>query len=212
MFKLTPMLFRELDVLSRNEAGTPLVVEEYPMEQPGFAYFSPWAKKVYLNVKINLTGLLCEKSLIVIANQIPIELLREAGVELDWSKIPINLIYHFFVYHEIYHKFYDYFEIELFASRSKPATDILRDRENRMLFSFAREMRADRFAWRRLFPRGPLPIHARHKEMVQRARTFMKEYKQYFPKKPRWTSTPISTNLDEMVPAQHAEKGIPFVV
>src|SRR3990167_3259683 len=170
--KLTPRLFRQLDIITRTEGGCPLEVIDHKEMDGNFAYFSFWVLGVYENR--NKKGPLAEKMLIQIANQIDVAKFKTVWRrELDWSKIPVHKIYRFLIFHELGHRLFDIDEFCL-------PSDILMDIGKRRLFHGANELRADRYAWMRIFPEKPLPIRRENKDYIKPIITFMKSHKQLF--------------------------------
>ena len=204
IIKITPEMFRELDILTRTEVGCPLsIFDHQENDEFGFVSFQP--EGVYRHLAIREAhGCCCEKVIIHVANQIDIdEFYCTRRPEMNYGRIPEWSIYRFIVLHEIGHRLFDIPELLL----SFP----LSDRDKVRLFLIANEVRADRYAWKNLFPWESFPLKSDDPELLKRVKSFRRSYRDCFLKKPR-DLIPISTDPGEMVPIAHVENGIPWAM
>ena len=168
---LSPKLFERLDLLARVWAGKPLAVFDLDHERgllggsKNWANCSPQAAGIFRKGQQQVVD---EKSVIHIANKIPLEEIRTANrPELDLgSDIPMNCIYEFLVWHEIEHSLNGdgvlSFNIQI---GDEPKA---RDEVTRIRIGQAMELQADRGSYERLFPRGALLGGFRDKESQRR--------------------------------------------
>jgi hypothetical protein len=190
---LTPDLYRELDIITRTRCGS--VIEIVPAEEMGgdFARISLWAQTAYPNStseRPEYTGT------ITLANQITVDSFWNCPrYEMDWSKVPSNRIYHFITYHEVGHQLNDY-------NFWKAHLKFYYDNEGERKFLIANEIRADRFAWRAIFPKKPLPVKKEHRAKVVGIEKFMGKYAELFPSEPRKIPA-LSTSPHEWIPWRH---------
>jgi hypothetical protein len=177
---LTPKLFERLDLLARVWAGKALAVFDLDRERgslggsKSWAHCSPQAAGIYRKGRQQVVD---EKSVLHIANKIPLEEIRTANrPELDMgSDIPMNCIYEFLVWHEIEHSLNGdgilAFNIQI---GDEPK---VKDKETRIGIAQAMELQADRGSYERLFPRGALLGGYRDKESQRR----IQQIESYFP-------------------------------
>ncbi len=208
IIKLTPELFRQLDILARTKAACPLSVFDSEKEPYHFASFSFQPEAVYKHLDlIESPGCCCEKTFIKVSNRIDTEKFGQTRTaEIDFGAIPRDDIYKFLVFHEISHKLFDFCEWLLPVFRNGIA--------ERNRFYAVNQIRADRYAWKTLYPRKRLPkraLNKEDKEVFIEAIKFMDLHKEWFPKEPRKVD-PISINPKEMVPVSHIKNGIPWTV
>lgn len=174
VIKLTPELFRELDILIRTEAGSPLSVFESKDKPHTFAYYTPYAEGVYFYSDIiEGSGCCREVSFIRVANQIDINRFGEdTEREKDRGTIPKDYIYRFLIFHEMSHKLRDRRDFELVKEFAEivPGYDFnafkARERLSNLFYA-ANELRADRYAWERLFSRRVISPAAKQERISQ---------------------------------------------
>jgi hypothetical protein len=94
--------------------------------------------------------------------------------ELNFKKISRDQIYRFVVYHEIGHALYDPKIKNMWASSGV-------DEDKTWLLKLAKELRADRYAWKSLFPSQPLPQRPGCDAMVASVESFIIDHKDLFP-------------------------------
>jgi len=226
IIKLTPELFRELDILARREGGKPLKVVDWRKMEGAFAQQSVWAAPLYVDInKPHLT----EKGVIEIANQIDTDKFYSTKrPELDWRAIPKEQIYRFLVLHEIGHikcginlvdlfKFfpllgYEFIQTEEGLWMEWPPREVrLRAIRKRNMAIMASELLADRYAWTHLFPDKDLPIRKGTKTLRKRIEAFIRRHSRFFPSEPR-KPNPLPIDPTKFVPREHVEQGIPWAV
>lgn len=203
VIKLTPNLFRELDILTRTETGCPLSVFNHSESPWEFGSFSFQPEGLFKEVEIQESpGCCCEREIIKIANQIDLEAFYSAQrPEMDWRFIPEDLIYQFIVFHEIGHCLFDLPDILWMFN--------VRDDAKRCLFFTANEVRTDRFGWKKLSPGRPLPKKRGNGGLLGEVKSFTKRHPDWFPKEPK-RIIPISTDPGKMIPVSHVKKRIPW--
>jgi len=200
IIKLTPELFRELDILARREAGKPLKVVDWREMEGAFARQSIWAAPLYLDIN---EPYLTERGVIEIANQIDTDKFYSTKrPELDWRAIPKEQIYRFLVLHEIGHIRCGIDLVDLF--KFFPLL-------GRNMAIMASELLADRYAWTNLFPDKDLPIRKGTKTLRKRIEAFIRRYGRFFPSEPR-KPDPLPIDPTKFVPREHVEQGIPWAV
>ena len=150
----------------------------------------------------NGLGPLAELAVIDLANKIDVEAFyRCPRPKMDWRAIPEILISDFLVQHEVGH------------CRMDPCLvfdmprEIERSRELYTLCMQTLEMRAERYAWKALFPERPVPKRRGSRSLVRRMIELERQYATLFLKKPR-TREPITTYPNLMVPVNHVRDGI----
>jgi len=94
--------------------------------------------------------------------------------EMDWRKIPRDNIYTFLVYHEMGHV--------LLGPKPRIIrnTDGSKNDNESELFVAASELRADRFAWKALFPHEPLPVRRDKERTVQLVEAYIRDHKEFY--------------------------------
>lgn len=204
IINLTPALFRRLDVIARTMAGRPIRILTAAEMKGDFAHIKVMCSCVYqdTNEVQNGRGPLAEMVVIDLANKIDAEAFyRCPRPEMEWRAIPENLIYEFLVQHEVGH------------CRMDPCLvfdlprEIERSRELYTLCMKTLEMRADRYAWKALFPERPIPKRRGCRSLVRRMLELQRQYATLFFRKPR-TRNPITTDPNQMVPMNHVRDGI----
>jgi len=226
IIRLTPELFREFDILVRTEAGCVLSVFDWT-DQKSFASFSYQAEGVYKNSDVREgPGCYCEVPFIKLPNQIDTDrFVRESGREMDYGAVPKDCIYRFLIFHEIGHALYGYCNLPFAENLRRHDVETQVRLSN--LFHAANELRADRYAWNRLFPGRPFPNRPDQEEILKKNNLlseistpirsfdeiwkFMDSHKEWFPSEPKKVD-PISINPKEMVPISHIKEGIPWAV
>ncbi len=202
---LTPRLFREIDILSRKNAGRPVEVLDY-REIPGdFGHLNFMGSDVVCldSRKEFGPGNIKEMGLIKIVNQINLMAFKSVfRPEMDYGKVPWESIYYFVVWHEIGHRLFDSHEL-LWPE------GVFTDPKLRKLFYWAMEARADRFAWGKISSKSFPKVRDSRPEMKD-VNEVIKSYPEYFSGKPRFVPEEISTEPYEYVPMSYAKKGIPW--
>lgn len=204
IIKLTPALFRRLDVIARTMAGRPIRILTASEMKGDFAHIKGMCSCVYqdANEVHNGRGLLAELAVIDLANKIDVEAFHRCPrPEMDWRAIPENLIYDFLVQHEVGHCRMDpclVFDMPREIERSRELYDLCMQ---------TLEMRADRYAWKALFPGNAIPKRRGSRSLVRRMLELQKRFDTLFFKKPR-TRKPITTDPNKMVPMNHVRDGI----
>lgn len=204
LIKLSPHLYRNLDLIVRENAGTTIEVHDYKGMQ-AFAYVpmgAVGAPEVCIDPAINM--LFDEMYLVVLANQIDVNRFWAADSwEMDWSKVPFDKVYHFLIWHEIHHLKADVLWCDI------PRSWMALGDGRYQMFCAINEIRADRFAWHKICPDEAFPIHSRYVLKMAVFEQFMRENRKYFNEKLR-DPRPIPMEADKVIPQKHIINGIPW--
>ncbi len=108
--------------------------------------------------------------------------------EMNWGEIPRDQIHSFLVHHEIGHA-----RLDPNLKNIMNASGTV-DKDKTQTLMIARELRADRYAWKSLFPLQPLPRREGCEPMVESLEAFMRDHRDLFAE-PR-----VPKPLDNRVP------------
>jgi hypothetical protein len=206
---ITPGMLRELTVISKTEAGLPLYVKKSEdFREVAFAELNFWSLPVCKDSRLGLIpGNLIEKARIEITNKIDLEQFHNTPrPNMDWRKVPEDLIYKFLIYHEVGHNLCGTHPVDfiIMAGRGEITWE-----EYRIAIA-VHEIWADKYAWQKLFPKKRVPTKWASPQFRQRVDNFMKKHSALF-SKPHQKVEPLPIDDWAMVPLEHVKNGIPFV-
>ncbi len=203
VIKLTRELYRKLDIIARQNAGTTIEVRKYKEMGGNFAETSIWPTRVCVDTCREEWR---EMRVIYLANRIDAGRFHScprSRWELNWGEIRIEDIYPFLVWHEVHH-----------LTREISVLDLPRGwyfNGGHGKFLKVNEIRADRFAWEHISPEQPMPlaIHEYARELRELER-FRKDNLKYFPDRPDYQAPKVPLEDYKMIPKNHYNKQIPW--
>lgn len=207
--KLTPKLYRELDIIARAKAGT--VIEIIPHDRMEFgacALIPGGAGARGFHEDITQDSHIIEKRCIELANQIDLGRISYADISrlsqtgLNLGAIPEHLAYHYLIHHEVGHLLLD-------LDGWKWLNVLPLHGPIHGMIKQVNEYRADEYAWQCLFGETPMPVQPGSEERRKQFEAFLKKYRKYFPEAPRKIE-PLDTNPLHFVPSRHFRQGIPW--
>jgi hypothetical protein len=174
---LTPDLLSELASIARTKGGCVLEVKDARNMTNIGQYESSFAY-ILFEGDIGFGGHTVRRNTISLINVIDVEALRTLHrPEMSYESIPRDQIYRFIIYHEIGHAL---------LNPIWPKSKIIRNidgtvnQDETEIVQWAGEMRADRFAWKSLFPLQPFPRREGCESMVRSLEAVMWSHKDLF--------------------------------
>jgi hypothetical protein len=166
---LTPDLLSELKSIARIRGGC--IIEDKNENDMIFGL----AASMYHEGDMDLKGRTVSCNTIHLSRLIDVDRFQSAFTpEMNFGGIPRDQIYRFVVYHEIGHALLDPKVKNMWTANGV-------DEDKTRLLKLARELRADRYAWKSLFPSQPLPKRQGCESMVASVESFIRDHKDLFP-------------------------------
>lgn len=206
MIRISKPLYARLDKLARAEGGCPLRVRTQK-QLPGDRLWAQVVENAWVYQKAGRTEKV-RHTVIDVVNEFDLELFHNSiRPEMDYSAIPQSRAYEFLVWHEIGH-----------LTQGIPGTFLIWGwlviKIDPNLTKFLMELKADRFAWRAMFPHRPLAQKdpAPGNPTVDEISSFYDGHRQVFHEYAQAVSLrPLIAASDEMVPIEHVDPpGIPW--
>jgi hypothetical protein len=196
---LTPELFADLDCIARAHGSAVEVVRAEDMRDT-VGRINALKGDGYKDSRVREGVCMTDLSIIEIANRIDCgEVWSWTRPELDYSKIAAKDMYHFVVWHEIGHR----------AQNLWGWYNIAASLENREVLHWLNEVRADRFAWKKIYPRKRLPVSASAERTQADIAESMPRMEALFLRE-QFRPRPLPADPHLMVPASHVRRGIPW--
>lgn len=181
LVKITPEKLKQLSREVRK-VGAVLFALPPSLMTDGVRFLNGHYDGIPQPVKIN--GEVCQKPFIRIVNHVDAEKHQttNSGIELDRTRIPVELIFDFLAHHEIAHAKYGHPEVMRHLEKFYPSPV-------EGVYCCC-EIMADRYAWLKIQPGVALPVRkhetANVKAMVKKFDGFMKRhraiFKSFYPK------------------------------
>lgn len=220
---LTPSLFRKLDTIARTEVGS--IVAVYPRGSAAgepLGYVAAMADSVYncprheaersgvlWSASDDVTHVATDMTVIYMANYIELGRIPGSGREFDWSNIPTSKLYEFLLWHEIAHIVCGDTSFNFNFQSSVLWSDPVHRRSFAMLRR-GQEIRADRYAWSKLFQTSAMPKKLLGDTKADVLLSFVDDHELKYRNFPVKIPPPISIKPDEYIYWKHKKEGIPW--